>query len=116
MIKIYGIPNCDSIKKARKWLDNNNLDYEFHDYKKQGVPEKNLKLWVNKAGWEVILNKRGTTWRKLSDEIKNNTNETSAIEVMLNNPSAVKRPVLENGKILLIGFNEDEYKTLVNQT
>lgn len=113
MIKIYGIPNCDTMKKARKWLDDHNLDYEFHDYKIQGVPKKNLKQWVKQAGWEKVLNKRGTTWRKLDDAIKNNIDKTSAIQVMIDNPSAIKRPVLEQGKTLLVGFKEDEYKTLV---
>lgn len=112
MIKIYGIPNCDTMKKARKWLDDNNLEYEFHDYKKHGVPEKNLTRWAKTAGWDVVLNKRGTTWRKLNDEIKNNIDEASSIQVMLEHPSAIKRPVLEDGKTLLIGFKEDEYKTL----
>ena len=101
------------MKKARKWLDNNNLEYEFHDYKKLGVPEKNLKQWVNKTGWEVVLNKRGTTWRKLGDDIKNNIDEASSIEVMLENPSAIKRPVLESGKVVLVGFKEEEYKALL---
>jgi len=113
MIKIYGIPNCDTMKKARKWLDKNNLEYEFHDYKKLGVPEKNLMQWVTKAGWETVLNKRGTTWRKLDDKIKNGINENSAIQVMIDNASAIKRPVLESGKLLFIGFNESEYKTLL---
>ena len=113
MIKIYGIPNCDTMKKARKWLDNNQLDYEFHDYKKHGVPEKNLKQWVKQAGWETLLNKRGTTWRKLDDTVKNNIDENSAIAVMLENPSAIKRPVLEKGKTLLVGFKEEEYNTLL---
>ncbi len=112
MIKLYGIPNCDTIKKARKWLDNNNLEYEFHDYKKLGVPEKNLKQWMKKCGWETVLNKRGTTWRKLDDDIKSNIDETSSIQIMIENPSAIKRPVLENGKTLLIGFNENEYETM----
>ena len=75
--------------------------------------KKNLQQWVKKAGCEVVLNKRGTTWRKLADDIKNSIDESSAIQVMLENPSAVKRPVLENGKMLLIGFKEDEYKTLL---
>ncbi len=113
MIKIYGIPNCDTMKKARKWLDNNNLKYEFHDYKKLGVPEKCLKQWIQKAGWEIVLNKRGTTWRKLGDDIKNNIDEKSAIKVMLENPSAIKRPVLESGNAILIGFKDDEYKLLL---
>jgi len=111
MIKLYGIANCDTMKKARKWLEKNNLEYQFHDYKKLGVPEKKLKQWVKKAGWEVVLNKRGTTWRKLDDAIKNNIDEASSIKVMLDNPSTIKRPVLENGKTLLIGFKEDEYKS-----
>jgi len=113
MIKIYGIPNCDTMKKALKWLDKNNLKYEFHDYKKLGVPENNLKSWVKTAGWEIILNKRGTTWRKLDENIKNNINDTSSIQVMLDNPSAIKRPVLESGRILIVGFKEEEYKTLL---
>ncbi len=113
MIKLYGIPNCDTMKKARKWLEKNNLEYAFHDYKKSGVPLKNLKQWVKKAGWEVVLNKRGTTWRKLDDNVKNNIDEASAIQVMLDNPSAIKRPVLESGKTLLVGFKEDEYKMLL---
>ena len=113
MIKIYGIPNCDTMKKARKWLEDYSLEYEFHDYKKHGVPEKNLTRWVKTAGWEVVLNKRGTTWRKLDDEIKNDIDETSSIQVMLENPSAIKRPVLEDGKTLLVGFKEEDYKTLL---
>ena len=113
MIKIYGIPNCDTMKKARKWLQSNDLEYEFHDYKKLGVPEKNLQQWVNKAGWDTVLNKRGTSWRKLPEHIKENIDESSAIEVMIDNPSAIKRPVLESGNMLLIRFKEDEYKSLL---
>ena len=113
MIKIYGIPNCDTLKKARRWLEANGVEYDFHDYKKRGVPEKNLKAWVQKAGWEPILNKRGTTWRKLDDELKHNIDNTSAIKIMLDNPSIIKRPVLESNQLLLIGFNEDEYKQLI---
>ena len=101
------------MKKARKWLDSNNLDYEFHDYKKQGVPEENLKQWVQKAGWETVLNKRGTTWRKLDENIKSNIDAESSIQVMMDNPSAIKRPIVESGNLLLIGFKEDEYKALL---
>jgi len=113
MIKIYGIPNCDTMKKARKWLEKNNLEAEFHDYKKSGVPEKHLKQWVKKAGWQVVLNKRGTTWRKLNDNIKNNIDEASAIQVMLDNPSAIKRPGAGKRQNPACGFKEDEYKTLL---
>ena len=112
MTKMYGIPNCDTIKKARKWLEANDVAYEFYDYKKLGVPEKELKRWVNEAGWETVLNKRGTTWRKLDDDTKNNISEASAIKIMLENPSIIKRPVLESGKSLLIGFKEADYQQL----
>ena len=113
MIKIYGIPNCDTMKKAMKWLDKNKLRYEFHDYKKWGVPEQELKLWVKNIGWEVILNKRSTTWKNLSDKTKKSLNEHSSIQTMLDNPSAIKRPVLVNGKTLIVGFKESEYETLL---
>jgi len=113
MIKVYGIPNCDTMKKARRWLEANGIEYDFQDYKKLGVPEKNLKNWVKQSGWETILNKRGTTWRKLDDDLKDNIDEAAAIQVMLNNPSIIKRPILESGKLLLIGFDEDQYKRLI---
>ena len=112
MIKMYGIPNCDTIKKARKWLDANGLNYEFHDYRKAGVPETELKKWVKKAGWEVLLNRRGTTWRKLDDKTKDSINEVSAIKLMIEQPSMIKRPVLVAGKTLLVGFDEASYKQL----
>ena len=112
-ITLFGIPNCDTMKKARRWLEANDVLYTFHDYKKSGVPEKELKQWVKKVGWEILLNRRGTTWRKLDDEIKDNIDEASAIEVMLENPSSIKRPVLESGKILLVGFKQEEYQQLL---
>ena len=109
MITVYGIPNCDTIKKARKWLKDNGVDYQFHDYKKQGVPEKELKAWVKQVGWEALLNKRGTTWRKLDDATKNSVDEKSAIRIMLDNPSIIKRPVLVKDKKILVGFSTEEY-------
>jgi len=112
MIKLYGIPNCDTIKKARNWLKDNKLDYEFHDYKKLGVPEKELSSWVKQLGWETLLNKRGTTWRKLDDATKDSVDEASAIEIMMENPSIIKRPVLSKGKTLLVGFKAEEYAKL----
>ena len=112
MIKMYGIPNCDTIKKARNWLKDNDVDYEFHNYKKDGVPEEKLKKWIKRLGWEVLLNKRGTTWRKLDETTKNNVDEKSAIKIMLDNPSIIKRPVLDDGRSILIGFSENEYKQL----
>jgi len=109
MTTLYGIANCDTIKKARKWLKDNDVNYTFHDYKKRGVPEKELKQWIKQAGWEVLLNKRGTTWRKLDDSVKDLVNEKSAIHIMLENASIIKRPVLVQGKDILVGFKADEY-------
>ena len=113
MITIYGIPNCDTMKKARRWLDDNGVEYTFHDYKKLGVPEQRLTCWVERTGWEAVLNKRGTTWRKLDDSVKNRIDEQAAIRIMLDNPSIIKRPVLEAGEMLLIGFKPDDYRRLI---
>lgn len=112
MITVYGIPNCDTVKKARKSLSDNGKDYSFHDYKKQGVPEKELRSWVKQLGWETLLNKRGTTWRKLDEATKASVDEASAIQIMLANPSIIKRPVLSSGKTLLVGFSAEEYAQL----
>ena len=112
MTTLYGIPNCDTIKKARKWLNDNGIDYEFHDYKKLGVPEKELKAWVKKLGWEILLNKRGSTWRKLDEKVKSSVDEKTAIQIMLNNPSIIKRPILIKTKNILVGFKTDEYEKL----
>ena len=113
MIKIYGIPNCDTMKKAMKWLNDHKLAFEFHDYKKWGVPETELKQWVKNAGWEVIFNKSSTTWTNLEEKVKDNLSESSAVCIMLENPSSIKRPVLIDDHKLIIGFKEAEYKTLL---
>jgi len=113
MLTIYGIPNCDTMKKARKWLADNGIDYEFHDYKKNGVDNKQLLAWEKQVGWEVLLNRRGMMWRKLSDEQKANIDKSSAIEIMLELPSIIKRPVLVTDKgETLVGFKEEEYVKL----
>ncbi|MCU7918309.1 MAG: ArsC family reductase [Candidatus Thiodiazotropha sp. (ex Dulcina madagascariensis)] len=112
MIKLYGIPNCDTIKKARQWLEKQGIPYEFHDYKKAGVNEKQLRRWVETLGWESLLNRRGMTWRKLDDAVKANIDQASAIQVMLRTPSIIKRPVLEKGKSLHVGFKTDEYSRI----
>jgi arsenate reductase len=113
VIKIYGIPNCDTMKKARRWLDDNGAEYSFHDYKKLGVPEKGLRRWVKQAGWEALLNKRGTTWRRLDESVRNGIDTASAISLMLEYPSIIKRPVVESGKTLLIGFDQNEFQKLL---
>ena len=108
-ITMYGIKNCDTIKKARKWLEAEGVDYQFHDYKKESIQKDQLITWIDQLGWEVLLNKRGTTWRKLPDDVKDNIDEASAITVMLENTSIIKRPVLDTGNTLLVGFSADEY-------
>ena len=112
MTTIYGIKNCDTMKKARRWLDEHNVAYEFHDYKKEGIDEKTLKAWSKKVGWETLLNRRGTTWRKLPDKVKDSIDEKSAIKLMLDQPSIIKRPVLIKGSKYQVGFSDQEYSEL----
>ena len=109
-ITIYGIKNCDTMKKARAWLDSHGVDYQFHDYKTAGIGKDRLEGWAKKAGWEALLNRAGTTFRKLPDRDKEGLSETKAIKLMLAQPSMIKRPVLElaRGK-LVVGFKPDEY-------
>ncbi|WP_455218850.1 ArsC family reductase [Kaarinaea lacus] len=113
MTTIYGIKNCDTMKKALRWLDEHNIAYEFHDYKKDGIDEKTLKQWCKKVGWEILLNRRGTTWRKLPDKVKDNIDENSAIKIMLEQPSVIKRPVLIKGSKYQVGFSDQEYSDLL---
>ena len=112
MTTLYGIKNCDTMKKARRWLDEHDVAYDFHDYKKEGIDEKTLKQWSKKVGWETLLNRRGTTWRKLPDKVKDNIEEKSAIKIMLEQPSIIKRPVLIKGSKYLVGFDDQEYSEL----
>ncbi|WP_111496578.1 ArsC family reductase [Marinobacter bohaiensis] len=107
---IYGIKNCDTVKKALKWLDAADKSYTFHDYKKEGVDPERLAAWESQVGWEVLLNRRGTTWRKLPDEVRDNIDRDSALTVMQENPSAIKRPVVENGDQVLVGFKADDWE------
>jgi len=112
MVEMYGIPNCDTIKKARKWLDGNGIEYNFHDYKKEGADAGLLKQWCKSAGWETLLNRRGTTWRKLPDEMKEGVDEVRAIALMVENPSMIKRPVLVSDDGVTVGFSTDRYAEL----
>ena len=108
-ITLYGIPNCDSVKKARTYLDGRGVAYHFHDYKKAGVQAADLKRWAAEVGWEKLLNKAGTTFKKLSDVDKTGIDEGKAIALMLANPSMIKRPVVEGGRALLVGFKPEIY-------
>ncbi len=110
MLNLYGIPNCDTMKKARVWLKEQQLDFQFHDYKKVGIDASTLQAWVKQVGWEVLVNRRGTTWRKLPEADREAINEVSAINLMQANPSLIKRPVLNTGSQLLVGFNPAEWQ------
>lgn len=109
---VYGIKNCNTVKNALDWLKKNNVEFEFHDYKKSGVTASKLADWSKQVGWESLVNKRGTTWRQLDEAVQNIiTNEKSAIALMLEKTSVIKRPLIEDkGKVLLLGFDETEYK------
>lgn len=109
MIKIFGIKNCDTMKKAFRWLEENNLEYSFHDYKKEGLDETIAKEWVEKLGWENVINKRGTTWRKLDEETKNTMDNKNAVNTMLTNTSIIKRPLLVVDSEIYLGFSPEEY-------
>jgi arsenate reductase (glutaredoxin) len=110
-IVIYGIKNCDTMKKARAWLDKHGIAYAFHDYKTAGIERDKLERWAGNAGWEVLLNRAGTTFRKLPEKDKVGLNEKKAIALMMKQPSMIKRPVIELGAgKLLVGFAPESYK------
>jgi arsenate reductase len=106
---IYGIKNCDTMKKARAWLDERGVEYVFHDYKSEGIERAKLERWSKEAGWETLLNRAGTTFRKLPEKEREGLNEKKAISLMLAQPSIIKRPVLETGGKLLVGFKPEVY-------
>ena len=110
---MYGIANCDTIKKARQWLSQNNIEYQFHDYKKLGTDARQLQSWLSEFGWETIINKRGTSWRKLDEATRSEIDDAKAIQLMQDNPSIIKRPILDTGKQRVVGFNEAEYQQLL---
>ena len=108
-IRVYGIKNCDTMKKAMTWLSDNGIDYEFVDYKKAGVAEAGLPDWNARAGWETLLNKRGLMWKKLSEEERTAVDEQKALKLMAQYPALIKRPVLDTGSKLLVGFAPETY-------
>ena len=108
-VTFYGIPNCDTVKKARVWLDGQGIGYAFHDYKKQGADPTRLAGWVEQAGWETVLNRAGTTFRKLPEADRQDLDAAKAVALMAANPSAIKRPVVEHPGGLLVGFKEAEW-------
>ena len=112
MVTMFGIPNCDTIKKARTWLETHKHEYVFHDYKKAGIDKARLEGWVSQAGWETLLNRAGTTFRNLPEADKKNLTGRKAIALMLAQPSMIKRPVLERAGRIKVGFKPEEYAKL----
>ncbi|MDF3078342.1 MAG: glutathione-dependent thiol reductase [Sphingobacteriaceae bacterium] len=111
MIKVYGIPNCNTVKKSLDWLKEHGLEYQFHDFKKLGIAEDRLKQWSQKLGWETLVNKRGTTWKQLDPATQQSiTSEQAAFQLMQEKTSVIKRPVIEAGDIVLSGFDAEAYK------
>ncbi|MEE8059903.1 MAG: ArsC family reductase [Pseudomonadales bacterium] len=115
MTTLYGIKNCDTVKKARKWLDSKSIDYRFHDFREDGINKNQLTGWIKTLGWETIINKRSTTWKQLDIKTRDSINsmdQALAISVIMEHPTLIKRPVLETGQDCLIGFKEQEYRAL----
>jgi arsenate reductase len=113
MITIYGIRNCDTMKKAMRWLDVHRVDYRFHDYRKQGLDRRTLEVWEKELGWEALLNRRGQLWRKLPPSVRDGIDRGSALKLMTENPSIVKRPLLDLGERRVLGFSPEAYGELL---
>lgn len=113
MVTLYGISNCDTIRKARRWLDEQGVEFRFHDYRKDGLEREQLSGWADELGWQALLNRRGTTWRKLPEADREGIDRDSAIALMLAQPAMIKRPLLDTGTTRLLGFDEQQYKDLL---
>ena len=114
-VTLYGIPNCDTIKKARGWLREHDIDFVFHDYRKQGVSPQQLQSMATELGWEAMLNRRGSTWRTLPEDVKASIDQASALGLMLDNPAIIKRPILDADDRLHIGFSSQQYEEIFNR-
>ncbi|MGE5154586.1 MAG: ArsC family reductase [Bdellovibrio bacteriovorus] len=112
MVTLYGIANCDTMKKARAWLDGRGVAYVFHDFKKAGVDEALVRGWVTELGWEALVNRRGTTWRRLPESAREGIDAEAAVRLLVEHPSLIRRPVLDTGGTRHVGFSEDLYRGL----
>jgi arsenate reductase len=113
-VTIYGIKNCDTMKKARAWLDGNRVAYRFHDYKTEGIERARLDHWIATVGWETLLNRTGTTFRKLPDADRHDLTQAKAVALMMAQPSMIRRPVLEGGGKILVGFKPEVYRSALS--
>lgn len=111
---LYGISNCDTVKKAKNWLDTQNIDYSFHDFRKDGLDAKIIDQWLKTTAWDKILNKRSTSWRNLDASVQQNVNENNIVQLLVENPTLIKRPVIDSNGIITIGFSLDAYQDIFN--
>ena len=111
---LYGISNCDTIKKAKNWLELNNIDYKFHDFRNQGLEPEIIQSWLTQIPWDKLLNKRSTTWRNLELDVQQSVNAENIIQLLVENPTLIKRPVLNVNGIINVGFNADTYQGIFN--
>lgn len=114
MNTLYGIKNCDTVKKARDWLDKHKIDYTFHDFRINGLNETQVNNWISELGLEMLVNKRSTTWKELDENSKNNFGEKNAVQIITANPTLIKRPLLDTGKQKYVGFKDAEYSKIFN--
>ncbi len=113
-VTLYGIKNCDTIKKAKKWLQTNGIEYNFHDFRADGISKKLIDSWLKQVDWAILLNTRGTSWRKLPDGRRENINKAKALTLMLENPTIIKRPVLCVKNKVYVGFKEETYEEILS--
>lgn len=112
MTTLYGIPNCDTVKKARTWLEQQNIEYRFHDFRKDGLDEEQVQQWLESLGWETLVNKRSTSWKALDEEQRKSMDSAAAKAAILESPTLIKRPLLDTGKSLNVGFKAEQYQQL----
>lgn len=112
-VEVYGISNCDTVKKARRWLEQQQIEYRFHDFRKDGLEKSQLDEWCEQLGWQNVINRRSTSWRELDDETKQALNEAKAKQLMLDKPTLIKRPILNDGEQILNGFNEKAWEQVL---
>ncbi len=113
-ITLYGIKNCDTVKKARRWLEAQPVAYAFHDFREHGLTKAQIEQWIAELGWETLVNKRSTTWKELTTKTREQLNEHNVVDVILEHPTLIKRPLLDNGKERHVGFNEAQYQVLIS--
>ncbi len=115
MITLYGIPNCDTVRKARRWLDSHTIDYQFHDFREQGLDAETVAQWLEALGWEAVVNRRSTTWKQLDPAEREAMDREAAQRSILEHPTLVKRPVLDTGHDFHLGFSESQYQEIFKQ-